>query len=162
VNAWCPEVHDLWRRGLGTAAESPTWQNRLNRFQSNRARIVCAGGQSSSGIIIVMAGSVLSMSRGPHMATSLIRRGARLSLRTYSANGKRACPGCALRMAMASCGIRSSWSCDGGVCRDFPQRLLLRMEKEKHSPFSLRIHATGLCMGATCVHAKKEGDSREN
>ena len=33
------------------------------------------------------------------MAINLTRRGARLSLRTYSANGKRACPGCALRMA---------------------------------------------------------------
>ena len=27
----------LWRRGLGTAAESPTMQNRLNRCQSSRA-----------------------------------------------------------------------------------------------------------------------------
>src|ERR1019366_7162351 len=32
VNAWCPEVHDLWRRGLGTAAESPTWQKPAEPF----------------------------------------------------------------------------------------------------------------------------------
>jgi hypothetical protein len=46
-----------------------------------------------------LAGSGGSMSRGPHMATNVIRRGARLSLRTQSTNGNRAFSKCALRMA---------------------------------------------------------------
>ena len=70
----------LWRRGLGTAAESPIMQRRLNRCQSSR--VICAVRQSSSGIITVMAGCGSSMSSGPQVAMSFTSRAARLSLRT--------------------------------------------------------------------------------
>ena len=47
----------------------------------------------------VMAGCGSSMSSGPQTAVNLTSRGARLSLRTYSATGKRSQPGRLRRMA---------------------------------------------------------------
>jgi hypothetical protein len=66
----------------------PVWMDGASPKQSKSgwprkaSRVVVYNGQSSSGIITVMAGCGSSMSSGPHMATSLTRRGAQLSLRT--------------------------------------------------------------------------------
>ena len=57
-------VHGVWPAPLRQSGEGGRW------------------GQSSSGSMTVMAGAGSSMSRGPHMATSLTSRGRWLSLRT--------------------------------------------------------------------------------
>ena len=54
-----------------------------------------------------MAGCGSSMSSGPQTAVNLTRRGRRLSLRTYSATGKRSQPGRLRRMANRTIVIRS-------------------------------------------------------
>ena len=67
--------------GIGDGSGVPNLAKPAEPFPV-QPREYSGGGQSSSGIITVMTGRGSSMSRGPYMAMSLIRRGARLSLRT--------------------------------------------------------------------------------
>ena len=92
-----PKGDDLWRMGLGTArvpngngcaaerrrrAAAKNYGDTPTLSPERGGEGGAGGGQSSSGIIKVMAGCGSSMSSAPQVAMSLTSRAARLSLRT--------------------------------------------------------------------------------
>ena len=78
ATVWSPEGLPF---GAGLGRREVQRRNKTAEM-SNHSRRASVVGQSSSGSITVIAGCASSMSRGPHVATNLIKVARRLSLRT--------------------------------------------------------------------------------
>ncbi len=117
-------------------------------------------GQSSSGIITVIAGRASSMSNGPQTATSFTSLAGRSSLQTYSGTGKRSQPGRLRLMAKRSIHTMSQslpasscLSTFGGTVTNVLNTVLVR-NTGKRMPASLAVAETSTCNPSAIAWAR--------